>query len=370
MKSFSPDPARRQPAKRRGFTLLQLLIVISLIALLSALLYGVMSRGRATVRRADCDVHLKEIALALDTFRQETGHMPQNLSELVTKKYISAQTLRCPSDPELAAHAGDPTYSSYSDFYIVREPRDSGELPVLVCPFHESDGLNGIQAYKGRYTAQFTTRPVLLTAGDYTGAVTISSPGKGILALPTAGKVLALRGGDRIQTGAGTAKISFADGSYASIEPNTEMRILDSYIEGQRSGPLYSLTRQFSGRVNYYVNPGSHFDVATPTATAGALGTRFTLDVIKDATQDAASPPQTVLTVQEHAVALSTVDETVEILPRDGAYTAETDPVTTADNTVAPVAGSVTPPTTNTVKKPRKPRQRGRIKSALFNFLF
>jgi prepilin-type N-terminal cleavage/methylation domain-containing protein len=341
------------PQRQRGFTLVQLLVVISLIGVLSALLFGVLGRGRAAARRADCDVHLKEIAMALDTFRQENGRMPHNVAELASKRYVSMITLRCPSDPDLALHANDATYSSYTDFYVLREPRDSGELPVMVCPRHEGDGAHGVQAYKGRYTAQFTTRPALVSSTDIVGSVTITRPGVGVLTLPTAGKTLSLRGGDRVKVGAGMAKINFADGSYAHIEANTEMSILQSYIEGQRSGPLYTLTRQFTGRAHYYVNPGSHFDVATPTATAGALGTRFTVDLTADNSLDVDRLPETILTVQEHTVALTTVNKTVEVEAGEAAYTAEPATPTTQPSTTPSTAEPAQ------ASKPRKPRQRG-----------
>jgi len=349
-------------ARKRGFTLLQILVVISLVGILSAVLFGVLTRGRATARRADCDVHLKEIALALDTFRQETGHMPQALGELVSKKYVSAQTLRCASDPDLANNAGNAAYSSYGDFYVIREPRDSGELPVVVCPFHSGDGLHGVQAYKGRYTAGFTSRPVVVSGTEITGAVTITRPGKGVLSNPATGKNLALRGGDRIKTGAGTIILHFEDGSRAEISANSEMRVLDSYIEGQRTGPLYSLTRQLSGRINYFITPGSHFDVATPTATAGALGTVFEIKILPDSAADVDKLPETVLTVTDHAVAISTVAQTVEIVPADGSYTVQSS---------APVAVSNVASTSTSwwerflaslrekIKKERKPRERG-----------
>lgn len=366
--SSSPEPSGR----RAGFTLLQLILTLSLIAILSAMLFGVLGRGRAAARRAECDIHMKEIAMALDTFRQETGHMPQTLGELATKKYVSPATLRCGSDPKLQDNASNASYSSYSDFYMIREPRDSGELPVLICPFHESDSQHGVQAYKGRYTAQFTTRPATMSSNDIAGVVTVSRPGQGILALPGVGKVLVLRGGDRIKVGAGSAKVSFADGSYASIQANTEMSVLQSYIEGQRSGPLYTLTRQFSGRVNYYVNPGSRFDVATPTATAGALGTRFTIDLTADTPLDVDRLEETVLTVQESVVALTNINETIEVTAEDGpVMAAPTSAVTSSTGIVSTTISTPTGTTTVSTskdKKQRKPRKRGKTRSRFFNF--
>ncbi|HEX8550798.1 MAG TPA: FecR domain-containing protein [Abditibacteriaceae bacterium] len=333
----------RKPSVRRGFTLLQLVSVIGLIMILSAMLFGVLGRGRAAARRSQCDIHMKEIAMALDTFRQENNHMPAQLAELVSKKYVSAETLRCPSDPELKNHAGDLNYTSYGDGYLIREPRDSGELPITVCSNHEVDGYHGVQAYKGRYTEQFTARPAQLVAGNWQGSVTITRPGQGVLTNPTsAAKPLELRGGDRVKVTAGYAKILFADSSSANITENSEMSILESYIEGQRSGPLYTLTRQFSGRIEYYVNPGSHFDVATPTATAGALGTKFTIELKPDTSLDQNTAPDTVLSVQEHSVALSTIERTIEVAPVDGAVNAD-EPASTS-------------------KKQREPRQRGKDK--------
>lgn len=307
-----PTPTRR----RAGFTLVQMMIAIGILGLLSAIGIGQFGRGRASVSRVECDVHLKEIAMALDTFRQETGRMPVSLADFNAKGYVSAETLRCDADPKLATLGSNPSYSSYSDFYVIREPRDSGELPTIVCPFHEKDGAHGGQAFKGGYTAQFSTKPATLAVGDFSGVVTIERPGQGVLPLPTSG-ALSLRGGDHIKTGAGAATIHFVDGSTATITENSEMSVMQSYVNGRHGGPLFTLVRQFSGRVNYYVNPGSKFDVATPTATAGALGTRFTVNL-------AASPNvpvgqlESILTVQEHTVAFTTVERTIYVSAIEG----------------------------------------------------
>jgi type II secretory pathway pseudopilin PulG len=309
--------------RKQGFTLIQVLITVGILGILSAILIGSFRRASAPARRAECDIHLKEISMALDTFRQEKGHLPSALSELVDDNYIQPQIMRCPSDRTYdESRKANPKYSSYNDSYIIREPRDSNELPVVVCAFHEKDGPFGIQAYKGGYTKQFTAHFATLAEGGYAGAVTVTRPGEGVLSLPGKGaKSLLLRGGDRIKTGAGTATISFEDGSTASIESNTDMSVLQSFTEGQSGGGLYTLVRQFTGRVNYYVNPSahSHFDVVTPTATAGALGTKFTVEVTPASTLGSSGTTlqsgqlETVLTVKEHRVALSTTARTIEV---------------------------------------------------------
>ncbi len=341
--SSHPGASSRSTARRGGFTLLQLLVVVGLLALFSAILVGQFGQGRASVRRVDCDVHLKEISLALETFRQETGRMPSALTELKDKGYLSLETLRCPADPDLGKKGSSLSYTSYGNYYVVREPLDNGNLPVLVCPFHEKEGAHGAQAYKGGYSKQFATRPASLAPADVAGAVTITRPGEGILALPTA-QPLELRGGDHIQTGAGTALIRFTDGSTASIEANSDLTVMQSYVNQQRGGALYTLVRQVTGKISYYVEPGNNFDVSTPTATAGALGTRFTIEM-KPSNNVPAGQLETVLTVQEHTVALTTTERTIEVK--------DTDPTVEAH----------APSNKNKPRKPRKEDQRQKQKN-------
>ena len=248
---------------RRGFTLLQILLVLAIVALLSAFLFGAFGHSRESAYRAQCDVQIKAITMALDAFRTENGRYPQHLNELVTKKYLTdTAMLQCPSDPR--------PHGSYDDYYVIRAGRDSGELPILLCPLCESNSGQAIQGFKGRYTKHFATRPAELTAAAST---TIERPGKN----PIAGKIgMQLRGGDIIRTSSdGQAIVRFADGSESEMGGGSEITVLQSFISGHSRAPLYTLIRQSVGNVHYRVNHGSKFDVSTPTATAGALGTAF-----------------------------------------------------------------------------------------------
>lgn len=274
---------------RSGFTLLQILIVLAIIGVLAAIMFSVMGRERAAARRAQCDAHLKNLAISLNEFRAETGRYPSSLVALRTKKYLSnGADLHCPADPN--------ENGTYGEYYAIRAVRDSNVRPLIVCPFHEGDGNYGMQAFKDPQTSQNHTMKASLKGANDT---TVERPGQKPIAARAGMEV---RGGDLIRTGSGgSASILFADGSSSELGASSTVTVMQSFASGQSGAPLYTLVRQKVGNVLYKVNPGSHFDVVTPTATAGALGTEFRIQT------DALGTG--FLTVIKHRVYLSTLKE-------------------------------------------------------------
>ncbi len=62
---------------RRGFTLIEVLVVVAIIALLAAILLPSMHRARKQARRTLCANNLHQLSLALTTYRESYREFPQ-----------------------------------------------------------------------------------------------------------------------------------------------------------------------------------------------------------------------------------------------------------------------------------------------------
>ena len=80
---------------RRGFTLMEMLLVLMLIALLATLVTPVVTGGLARARESTLRADLYALRKAIDDYYADTGAYPPELDELVTKRYLR----RIPPDP-------------------------------------------------------------------------------------------------------------------------------------------------------------------------------------------------------------------------------------------------------------------------------
>jgi prepilin-type N-terminal cleavage/methylation domain-containing protein len=89
---------------RRGFTMIELLVVISIIGLLTTILYANFSQGKMQARDKIRKAELKELQLAIELYKAQKSVYPTTLEDL-TPDFIA----EVPDDPG----GGSYSYSSF-----------------------------------------------------------------------------------------------------------------------------------------------------------------------------------------------------------------------------------------------------------------
>ncbi len=79
----------------KGFTLVELLLVLFLVALLASLVAPVATRSVDQAKESALKADLQVLRKAIDDYYANTGRYPQSLSTLVEKRYIRS----VPIDP-------------------------------------------------------------------------------------------------------------------------------------------------------------------------------------------------------------------------------------------------------------------------------
>ena len=151
---------------RKGFTLLELLIVVAIIAILAGVLVPSLSRAKAIARRAVCRTNLHAVAVGMRMYLDENkdimpvaAQMPSvNVNDPriadVLKPYLAnPETLKCPADIEKNYFIREGSSYEYQSMLGGREVRSRslGETNTPVMndyePFHGQPDTSGATNY-------------------------------------------------------------------------------------------------------------------------------------------------------------------------------------------------------------------------------
>ncbi len=81
---------RHRRDRRAAFTLVELLVVITIIGMLMSLLLPAVNQARESARRLDCQVRNKNIALAARNFESSNGYFPGYINSAGTGNYMTS----------------------------------------------------------------------------------------------------------------------------------------------------------------------------------------------------------------------------------------------------------------------------------------
>lgn len=86
--------------QQRGFTLIEILVVLCIISVMAAVLFSVVNQGRKRGYIATCTSNLHQIHLAREMYKQDSdGKIPSELRNLVPNYLNDKRLLVCPNDP-------------------------------------------------------------------------------------------------------------------------------------------------------------------------------------------------------------------------------------------------------------------------------
>lgn len=156
-RSTLPARQHRKEKQRKGFTLIEVLVVISIIAVLVGLLLPAVQNTREAARRAACLNHLRQLGLALQNFHDVRNTFPPGRGEIAPAVF-SAHAYLLPSLEQSGLQGTidfqqAPTTYSIADGTVydgaANYPAATQTLPIFQCPSDPARGRTGNKEFGG-----------------------------------------------------------------------------------------------------------------------------------------------------------------------------------------------------------------------------
>lgn len=282
-------PALLRPDRGHGFSLIELAVVTSIIAVVTGLLVGAAHDARNLASDVRCLSNLRQISVALRLYMLDFNALPNDhpqadLAASLAHFLDKPGVLTCPEDHKTPGRSYDP-------FYVARWTDKSARF-VLGCPRHNGNrsALNLMSESSVQY---FDLANVTFTPQE-SGDLGRTTPGSAALSGPDGGNIL-IAPGDAVTDGS----LNFEDGSRLTVSGKGRVVLLQSFRKS--NGVLYTIVKIITttkAEVDVEVMPGSQFEVITPAAIAGVRGTKFIVCVETEPTGGSS----TTIDVREGAV--------------------------------------------------------------------
>lgn len=136
----------------RGFTLIEMMIVVAIIAILVAILVPNFMRARAQAQTAACEANLKEIATALELYQTDHEQYP-NVTSLTNVTSTEANI-----GPYLRQTPIDPVAPNGNYQYSVTNPTSGDASYTIECPgSHDPNTLTAIGGTSAKTHIQYSS---------------------------------------------------------------------------------------------------------------------------------------------------------------------------------------------------------------------
>ncbi|MDR3710923.1 MAG: DUF1559 domain-containing protein [Capsulimonadaceae bacterium] len=237
------------PARKQGFTLIKLLVVIAIIAILAAILFPVFAQAREKARTATCASNLKQIGLGMMQYTGDydeclpigtfSGSSGMGWASQIYPYVKSNGVFTCPddvSDPNYPLNSGNPAYPVVWVSYAYN----------MACAF---TGTRGIAGYIPKFTA--TPSTVLLFE-------VVDCPARpSVIGTPTYWAPAGNGYDSRLLIGSGTIGGLYATGLLGDV-PGTLQPInnVSANIHVADHGHFYGGTGWHQGGANYLLVDG------------------------------------------------------------------------------------------------------------------